>query len=74
MSPAQPIADIRQRLGLTQREFSQQFQAALGILRDWEQGARRPDSAAKAYLRVITAPDAVRRLLHSQESQPICIP
>jgi putative transcriptional regulator len=57
--------EIRQRLGLTQREFSHQFQIALGTLRDWEQGARRPDSAAKAYLRVIAAaPDAVRRILH----------
>jgi putative transcriptional regulator len=66
--------EIRQHLGLTQREFSQQFQIALGTLRDWEQGARRPDSAAKAYLRVIAAdPDAVRRILHLQteESQRI---
>ena len=66
--------EIRQRLGLTQREFSQQFQIELGTLRDWEQGARRPDSAAKAYLRVIAAaPDAVRRILHLQteESQRI---
>jgi len=62
--------EIRQGLGLTQREFSQQFQIALGTLRDWEQGARRPDSAAKAYLRVIAAaPDAVRRILQTEESQ-----
>jgi putative transcriptional regulator len=64
--------EIRQRLGLTQREFSQQFQIALGTLRDWEQGARRPDSAAKAYLRVIAAtPDTVRRILHAEENQRI---
>ena len=63
---------IRQRLGLTQREFSQQFQIALGTLRDWEQGARRPDSAAKAYLRVIAAArDAVRQILQTEESQRI---
>jgi putative transcriptional regulator len=67
--------EIRQRLGLTQREFSRQFQIALGTLRDWEQGARRPDSAAKAYLRVIAAaPDAVRRILQTKESQPIVTP
>jgi putative transcriptional regulator len=59
--------EIRQRLGLTQREFSQQFQIALGTLRDWEQGARRPDSAAKAYLRIIAAaPDVVRQILQVQ--------
>ena len=62
--------EIRQRLGLTQREFATQFQIAQGTLRDWEQGARRPDSAAKAYLRVIAAaPDAVRRILHAAENQ-----
>src|SRR5688572_586257 len=66
--------EIRQHLGLTQREFSQQFQIALGTLRDWEQGARRPDRAAKAYLRVIAAtPDAVRRILQTEESQRIRI-
>jgi putative transcriptional regulator len=67
--------EIRQHLGLTQREFAQQFQIALGTLRDWEQGARRPDSAAKAYLRVIAAvPDAVRRILQTEESQRIVTP
>jgi putative transcriptional regulator len=59
--------EIRQQLGLTQREFSQQFPIALGTLRDWEQGVRRPDSAAKAYLRVIAAAtDTVRRILQTE--------
>jgi len=62
--------EIRQRLGLTQRAFAKQFQIALGTLRDWEQGARRPDSAAKAYLRVIEeAPDVVRRILQTEQDQ-----
>ena len=62
--------EIRQRLDLTQREFSQQFQIALGALRDWEQGARRPDSVAKAYLRVVAAAsDEVRRIVQTEESQ-----
>jgi putative transcriptional regulator len=59
--------EIRQQLGLTQREFATQFQIALGTLRDWEQGVRRPDSAAKAYLRVIAAaPDTVRQVLETK--------
>jgi putative transcriptional regulator len=59
---------IRQQLGLTQREFASQFQIALGTLRDWEQGTRRPDSAAKAYLRVIAAaPEVVREILGTTE-------
>jgi putative transcriptional regulator len=56
--------EIRQNLGLTQREFARQFELALGNVRDWEQGARRPDSTAKVYLRVIQHnPDAVRAAL-----------
>jgi hypothetical protein len=39
--------------------------ARLGNLRDWEQGARRPGSAANAYLWVIeAAQDTVRGILH----------
>jgi len=67
--------EIRQCLGLTQREFAQQFQIAMGTLRDWEQGARRPDSAAQAHFRVIAAaPDVVRRILQTEESQRIVTP
>jgi putative transcriptional regulator len=56
--------EIRENLGLTQREFAKQFQIALGTLRDWEQGARRPDSTARAYLWVIQEyPDVVRAAL-----------
>jgi putative transcriptional regulator len=56
--------EIREALGLTQREFAKQFEIALGTLRDWEQGARRPDSTARSYLRVIAQnPEAVREAL-----------
>lgn len=62
---------IRERLGLTQREFARQFEIALGTLRDWEQGARRPDSAAQAYLRVIEKnPEAVREALERTYRTP----
>lgn len=51
---------IRLGLNLTQEEFARQFHIALGTLRDWEQGVRRPDSTARAYLRVIERnPEAV---------------
>lgn len=34
----------------------------IGTLRDWEQGRKEPDAAAKAYLRVIARePDTVRK-------------
>jgi hypothetical protein len=54
---------------MTQEQFARQFQIALGTLRDWEQGVRRPDSTAKAYLRVIDAiPEIVQQAL-SRELQ-----
>jgi putative transcriptional regulator len=57
---------IRLGLGLTQKEFARQFQIALGTLRDWEQGVRRPDSAGRAYLRVIEKnPEAVVEALNA---------
>jgi putative transcriptional regulator len=63
--------EIREQLGLTQREFAQRFEIALGTLRDWEQGARRPDSAARAYLRVIQHnPDAVLDALDRSRPKP----
>jgi len=64
--------EIREQLGLTQREFARQFQIALGTLRDWEQGARRPDRAARAYLRVIQEnPGAVLEVLGRPRSTPV---
>jgi putative transcriptional regulator len=45
--------EIRKRLKMTQQQFAAQFELPLGTLRDWEQGTREPDSAAKSYLRVI---------------------
>ena len=44
---------IRRALGLSQEEFAAQFHIPLGTLRDWEQGRKDPDTAARAYLRVI---------------------
>jgi len=51
---------IRRALGLSQENFSEQFHIPLGTLRDWEQGRKEPDAAARAYLKVIGRnPDAV---------------
>ena len=44
---------VRRALGLSQEEFSARFRIPLGTLRDWEQGRKDPDAAAKAYLAVI---------------------
>ena len=55
---------IRRALGLTQEAFSARYQIPLGTLRDWEQGKKEPDQAARAYLRAIAGdPLAVQRAL-----------
>jgi len=52
--------EIRRRLHLTQEEFSARFRLPLGTIRDWEQGKKTPDSAARVLLRVIEHdPEAV---------------
>lgn len=56
---------IRRALGLSQEEFAARFQIPLGTLRDWEQGRKDPDAAARAYLVVIGRnPKAVSDALH----------
>ncbi|MGL5116931.1 MAG: helix-turn-helix domain-containing protein [Beijerinckiaceae bacterium] len=44
---------IRRAMGLSQEEFAGRFHIPLGTLRDWEQGRKEPDTAARAYLQVI---------------------
>jgi putative transcriptional regulator len=56
---------IRRALGLSQEEFAERFRIPLGTLRDWEQGRKDPDAAARAYLVVIGRnPTAVSEALH----------
>ena len=55
---------IRRALGFSQEDFATQFHIPIGTLRDWEQGRKEPDAAAKAYLRVIASePETVRKAL-----------
>ena len=57
---------VRRALGLSQEEFAARFRIPLGTLRDWEQGRKDPDAAAKAYLFVIARdPAAVTAALWS---------
>jgi putative transcriptional regulator len=58
---------IRRALALSQEEFSARFHIPLGTLRDWEQGRKDPDAAARAYLIVIGRdPAAVQAALESR--------
>jgi putative transcriptional regulator len=53
VTPDSPVAQIRQRSGLSQEEFA----AALGVskrtIEQWEQGRRKPSGAAKTLLKIV---------------------
>ena len=60
------IRALRQREDLSQEQFARRYGFALSALRDWEQGRRHPDRAARLLLRVIEQePEAVRRALNA---------
>lgn len=52
-SIALEIRKIRLATGLSRAEFARRFALDARALQDWEQGRRRPDRAARAYLTVI---------------------
>ena len=57
-------AQARQRLGLSQSQFSRLLGVSIRTLQDWEQGRREPSGAAKALLRIATIrPDAVHEAM-----------
>ena len=58
------VKAIRKQLNLTQVQFSETFGFKVGSIRDWEQNRRTPDTAARAFLKVIEKdPEAVTRAL-----------
>jgi putative transcriptional regulator len=60
------VKAIRSRMGLSQASFAATFGLSLYTLRNWEQGKRQPEPAARAYLKVIEkAPETVRSVLAS---------
>ncbi len=64
MKPVRRVSIIRRAFRLSQEDFAAQFHIPIGTLRDWEQGRKEPDAAAKAYLRVIASePETVRKAL-----------
>lgn len=49
----QDVKAIREKTGLSQREFAAVFRIGLGTLRHWEQGDRQPRGASSVLLKVI---------------------
>ena len=59
------VSVIRRALKLSQEDFAGAFHIPIGTLRDWEQGRKEPDAAARAYLRVIARePETMRKALN----------
>ena len=55
---------IRDKLGLSQGAFAARFGFSVGAVREWEQGRRRPEQAARTLLLVIQHdPEAVMTVL-----------
>jgi putative transcriptional regulator len=56
--------EARHKLGLSQREFATFIGTAVGTVRKWELGTRRPSGAARTLIEIIkTEPKAVRRAM-----------
>jgi len=59
------VRRVRNRLGLSQEEFSQRIHVSTETLRNWEQGKRRPTGAARALLQIIDkSPELALEALH----------
>lgn len=52
------VKAIRTALGLTQEQFALRFGLEIDAVQNWESGRRKPDTAARSYLRVIAAKPA----------------
>ena len=48
------VRELRKGLNMSQPQFAKRFRLNLGTLRQWEQGRRHPDDAARALLRLIS--------------------
>jgi len=58
------VRALRRKLKLSQVELAARFHLPLGTIRDWEQGAHRPDKAAQVLVTVIARePEAVARVV-----------
>jgi len=56
------VRSVRLERGLTQQAFASKFGFTIGTVRDWEQGRKHPDRAARVLLAVIqSAPEAVAK-------------
>ncbi|MDA0782218.1 MAG: NadS family protein [Rickettsiales bacterium] len=60
------VKAIREKLKMTQAQFSESFDIPITTLRKWEQHQRKPERLARAFLKVLDhSPQTVIDALHS---------
>ncbi|MEO5332796.1 MAG: helix-turn-helix domain-containing protein [Magnetococcus sp. YQC-5] len=58
------VKRIRNRVNLTQEEFAEKFGFPVSTIRNWEQGRRQPEGAARTLLKMISCkPDLVYQIM-----------
>ncbi len=68
------VKKLREGLGMSQPEFALLFGFSLGTLRQWEQGRRYPDGAARVLLTVIShSPKVVREALEKVPERRVAV-
>jgi putative transcriptional regulator len=61
------VRAIRARTGLSQPQFARRFGFSVAAVRDWEQGRRQPEAAARVLLLVIARrPEVVDEVLAAE--------
>jgi putative transcriptional regulator len=60
------VPEIRKHIGLSQEQFAQLLGVSVGTIRNWEQGRRKPDGAARVLLCVAAKhPQIVLEIVHA---------
>jgi putative transcriptional regulator len=59
------VKNIRTKFGFSQREFAEYFGFSLSSVKDWEQGRRNPERAARILLTIIDKePQVINRIFY----------
>jgi len=69
--PRVDVRALRKRLDLSQKSFAETFGFSVSTVRNWEQGTRQPERAARILLAVIDRdPEGVREAVAEFEGWP----